>query len=81
MVAVVNSTFGSALPSSAISYISKEFDITSSTAQILPLSMYVLGYVLGLAVRTVVRNLWEEDYYGFDIHTLHGVYARMCSTH
>lgn len=47
MVVVVNSTLGSATPSNAISYINKESGITSSTAQILPLSMYLLGHVLG----------------------------------
>jgi MFS family permease len=47
MIVVVNSTLGSALPSNAIPYICKEFGITSSTAQILPLSMYLVGYVLG----------------------------------
>ena len=47
MIVVVNSTLGSSLPSNAIPFISKEFNITSSTTKILPLSMYLLGYVLG----------------------------------
>lgn len=47
MIVVVNSTLGSGLPANAIPFISKEFNITSPAAQILPLSMYLLGYVLG----------------------------------
>jgi MFS family permease len=37
----------SSLPSNAIPFISKDFNITSSYEQILPISMYLLGYVLG----------------------------------
>lgn len=47
MLVVVNSTLGSSLPSNAIPFISKEFNITSPTAQILPMSMYLFGYILG----------------------------------
>lgn len=47
MLVVVNSTFGSSIPANAIPFISKEFSITSSTAQILPLSIYLVGYILG----------------------------------
>jgi MFS family permease len=47
MVVVVNSTMGSSLPSNAIPIISEYFHITSPSAQILPISMYLFGYVLG----------------------------------
>lgn len=47
MLVVVNSTMGSSLPSNAIPIISEYFHITSSSAQILPISMYLFGYVLG----------------------------------
>ncbi|KAM3067349.1 hypothetical protein ACMFMF_009841 [Clarireedia jacksonii] len=47
MLVVINSTMGSSLPSNAISYISPNFNITSEYAEILPISMYLLGYVLG----------------------------------
>jgi MFS family permease len=47
MIVVVNSTLGSSLPANAIPFISKEFNITASTTQILPLSMYLVGYILG----------------------------------
>jgi MFS family permease len=47
MIVVVNSTMGSSLPSNAIPFISGYFHITSPSAQILPISMYLFGYVLG----------------------------------
>ncbi|KAI9646637.1 hypothetical protein NHQ30_004633 [Ciborinia camelliae] len=47
MLVVVNSTMGSSLPSNAIPYIAPEFHITSEYAKVLPISMYLLGYVLG----------------------------------
>ena len=47
MLNVVNSTMGSSLPSNAIPDISDYFNITSSSAQVLPITMYLLGYVLG----------------------------------
>jgi MFS family permease len=47
MMVVINSTMGSSLPSNAIPIISKYFHITSSYAEILPISMYLVGYVLG----------------------------------
>jgi MFS family permease len=46
MLVVVNSTMSSSLPSNAIPIISEYFHITSS-AQILPISKYLFGYVLG----------------------------------
>ncbi|TVY56401.1 Citrinin biosynthesis cluster MFS transporter mrr1 [Lachnellula cervina] len=47
MMVVVNSTMGSSLPSNAIPFISADFHITSSYSQVLPISMYLIGYVLG----------------------------------
>lgn len=46
-VIVLNSTIGSALTSNAIPYISLEFNITSTPVQILPQSMYLIGYIFG----------------------------------
>jgi len=47
MIVVVNSTMGSSLPSNAIPEIARAFDITSSYEEILPISMYLVGYVVG----------------------------------
>lgn len=47
MIIVVNGTLGTGLPANAIPFISKEFNIASPAAQILPLSIYLLGFVFG----------------------------------
>lgn len=47
MVVVINSTVGSSLPSNAIPIISSYFHLSSSYVEILPISMYLVGYVLG----------------------------------
>lgn len=45
MMQVINSTLGSALPSNAIPFITAEFGITNQQAQVLPISVYLIGYV------------------------------------
>jgi len=44
---VINSTLGSALPSGAIPFIALYFNITDEQQLVLPISMYLVGYVLG----------------------------------
>lgn len=47
MIVVVNSTMGSSLPSNALPFISKYFNITQSSGKILPISIYLVGYIVG----------------------------------
>lgn len=50
---VMNSTIGSALPSGASKQTSEYFNITSQSLLVLPVSIYLIGYVLGpLVCRT-----------------------------
>ncbi|KAJ5555449.1 Major facilitator superfamily domain general substrate transporter [Penicillium sp. DV-2018c] len=44
---VMNSSIGSSICSNAIPQIAEEFHITDETALVLPISIYVIGYVLG----------------------------------
>ncbi|KAI0911050.1 major facilitator superfamily protein [Ustulina deusta] len=46
-VAVVNSTLGSALPSGAVTFIAADFGIGSKLLLTLPISLYLVGYILG----------------------------------
>ncbi|RSL64538.1 hypothetical protein CEP54_004644 [Fusarium duplospermum] len=46
-VLVINSTMGSALPSLAIPNIVEDFGITSQAGKVLPISVYLIGYVFG----------------------------------
>ncbi len=76
MVIVINSTMGTSLPSNAIPVISKHFNITSSYAQILPISMYLLGYVLGpllfgpLSESYGRRVIMISTFFGFTVFTM-----------
>lgn len=47
IIAVINSTLGSSLPSGAIDYISKDFCISNEQQLVLPISLFLVGYVLG----------------------------------
>jgi len=47
IIAVINSTLGSSLPSGAINYISKDFHVTNDQQLVLPISLFLVGYVLG----------------------------------
>lgn len=44
---VLNSTIGSSLPSGASKYIAQDFNITSQEQLVLPISLFLVGYVLG----------------------------------
>lgn len=47
ILADFNSTLGSALPSGAIGSIAKEFAVDSKVQLVLPISMYVIGFIAG----------------------------------
>ncbi|OAT06935.1 MFS multidrug transporter [Blastomyces gilchristii SLH14081] len=47
MATVLNSTLCSSLPSGAMPYIAKEFNITSQEQLVLPISLFLVGYVFG----------------------------------
>ena len=47
LLTVLNSTIGSSLPSGAISFIAKDFNVTNSQELVLPISLFLVGYVLG----------------------------------
>ncbi|KAL9129774.1 MAG: hypothetical protein Q9175_007203 [Cornicularia normoerica] len=47
IVAVINSTLGSSLPSNAINYIAPYFHVNDEQQLVLPISLFLVGYVLG----------------------------------
>ncbi|KAH8698912.1 putative polyamine transporter [Talaromyces proteolyticus] len=47
MMQVLNSTIGSSIPSGAIEYIAKDFNVTDQEKLVLPISLFLVGYVLG----------------------------------
>ncbi|KAL8657471.1 MAG: hypothetical protein Q9226_001881 [Calogaya cf. arnoldii] len=50
IVAVVNSTLGSSLPSGAVHYLAEYFQVKSQAQLVLPISLFLVGYVLGPVV-------------------------------
>lgn len=44
---VLNSTIGSALPSMAVPFITKDFGVESEEEKVLPISVFLIGYVFG----------------------------------
>lgn len=47
IVTVINSTLGSAFPSGAITYIAAYFHVNNQQQFVLPISMYLVGYIFG----------------------------------
>ncbi|KAK4133146.1 MFS general substrate transporter [Trichocladium antarcticum] len=47
MMLIVNSTMGSALPSNALPFIASEWQVASPQQRVLPISIYLVGYVMG----------------------------------
>ncbi|KEQ64086.1 MFS general substrate transporter [Aureobasidium melanogenum CBS 110374] len=47
IVAILNSTLDSSLPSGAIKLIAKDFEVTQDIQLVLPISVYLVGYILG----------------------------------
>ncbi|KAL8841268.1 MAG: hypothetical protein Q9176_003361 [Flavoplaca citrina] len=50
IVAVLNSTLGSSLPSGAVQYLAEYFEVKSQAQLVLPISLFLVGYVLGPVV-------------------------------
>ncbi|KAF2843563.1 MFS general substrate transporter [Patellaria atrata CBS 101060] len=47
MLDVFNSTVGTSLPSGGSKYIARDFHVTSDALLVLPIAMYLVGYILG----------------------------------
>ncbi|KAF2641915.1 MFS general substrate transporter [Massarina eburnea CBS 473.64] len=47
IIAILNSTFDSSLPSGAIDFIVSDFGVTDRVQHALPISIYLIGYILG----------------------------------
>ena len=55
---VLNSTMGSALPSMAIPRITEHWGVTSEEQQVLPISVYLIGYVFGPIIWSPLSEHW-----------------------
>lgn len=62
IVMVLNSTMGSALPSGTIETIEKDFNIRDSELLVLPVSIYLIGYILGPMVFAPLSESYGRKY-------------------
>ncbi len=73
---VLNSTISSALPSMAVPFIAAEFNVTSSQQKVLPISVFLIGYVFGpliwgpLSEHLGRRNLTFATFTAFTLFTM-----------
>jgi MFS family permease len=73
---VINSTMGSSLPSMAIPKITEEWGVISPEQSVLPISVYLIGYVLGpiiwgpLSEQFGRRNLSIAAFSTFSLFTM-----------
>lgn len=76
---VINSTMGSALPSMAIPDITKDFNITSEEQSVLPISVYLIGYVLGPIVWGPLSEHYGRRNLSFVTFCLFTIFTMACA--
>lgn len=62
IVMVLNSTMGSALPSGTVESIEQDFNIRDSELLVLPISIYLIGYILGPMVFAPLSESYGRKY-------------------
>ena len=76
IISVINSTLGSSLPSGAIEYLASYFHVTNEQQLVLPISLFLVGYVIGPVIfgplsETYGRKLvMVESFVVFTIFTM-----------
>ena len=58
IMTVIHSTLGSSLPSNAVQYITRYYGVTSTIQQVLPISIFLVGYVF---MPTIVGPISEDQ--------------------
>ncbi|CEI70112.1 unnamed protein product [Fusarium venenatum] len=76
---VINSTMGSALPSMAIPDIIQDFGITSEEQSVLPISVYLIGYVLGPIVWGPLSEHYGRRNLSFVTFCLFTIFTMACA--
>ncbi|KAI1112744.1 major facilitator superfamily transporter [Nemania sp. NC0429] len=76
MLTVINTSMGSSLPSMAVPFITREYGVTSDLQMVLPISVYLIGYVFGpllwgpLSEHIGRRDLSIASHFLFSLWTL-----------
>ncbi|KAM5345730.1 hypothetical protein ACJ41O_011591 [Fusarium nematophilum] len=78
-ILVINSTMGSALPSMTIPDIVKDFGITSEEQRVLPISVYLIGYVFGPIIWGPLSEHYGRRDLSFSTFGLFTVFTMACA--
>lgn len=76
VLSCLNSTIGSALPSNAIPFIIEDFEITDSIQNVLPISVFLVGYVCAPIVYSPLsetygrRTIYTATFLTFTLFTM-----------
>lgn len=76
---VLNSTMGSALPSMAVPYIAKDFGVTSQEQMVLPISVFLIGYVFGPIIWGPLSEHFGRRNLSIATFTLFTVFTMACA--
>jgi MFS family permease len=76
---VLNSTIGSALPSMAVPFITEEFHITSSEQKVLPISVFLIGYVFGPLIWGPLSEQYGRRNLTFATFTVFTIFTMACA--
>ncbi|KAL8934134.1 MAG: hypothetical protein Q9211_005390 [Gyalolechia sp. 1 TL-2023] len=79
IISVVNSTFGSSLPAGAIHYLAEYFHVTSQAQLVLPISLFLVGYVLGPVVFAPLSETYGRRIIMVSTFALFNIFTLACA--
>jgi MFS family permease len=75
---MINSTMGSSLPSMAIPYLTKDYGATSQEQRVLPISIFLIGFVIGPLTWGPLSEHFGRRYLSLATHAVLTVFTMAC---
>ncbi|KAJ9138711.1 Polyamine transporter 3 [Pleurostoma richardsiae] len=79
MLVVLNSTIASSLPSNAVPYISQEWGPLSHAQRVLPISIFLLGYIVGPIIWAPLSEQYGRRVLNMGTFILFTIFTMACS--
>lgn len=76
---VLNSTMASALPSMAIPNIMETFGVTSTAESVLPISIFLIGYIFGPLIWGPLSEHWGRRYLTVATFVVFALFTMACA--